>query len=173
MYERILKDELRFPDHVPAPARDLLTVRHSDGTVLPATRFSYFEHCCLLPFPAKYQGLLAKDPAERLGASLADAADIQKHKFFASIDWAALERREVRPHLLSDGFEFESSNVNALVFLIISPSTNHDEDHSALDPHGQRCFGPAPLRPGVCQRDNPAECGWWGRHRRGGENCVV
>lgn len=67
MYERILHDALRFPDFIPFAARDLL------------------------------HGLLVKDPAKRLGSQPADAAAVMAHPFFGSIDWAALERREIPP----------------------------------------------------------------------------
>lgn len=78
MYERILRDELRFPEHVPPAARDFL------------------------------RGLLSKDPAVRLGASRDDSVEVQRHPFFAAIDWAALDRMEAPPPwvpMVSDGLD--------------------------------------------------------------------
>jgi len=67
MYERILHDTLRFPDHVPADARSFL------------------------------EGLLNKDPALRLGSSPLDCEAVKSHLFFESLDWAKLDRLEVAP----------------------------------------------------------------------------
>ena len=43
------------------------------------------------------KGLLARDPAKRLGSGPEGSAAIMKHPFFRSINWAKLERREVEP----------------------------------------------------------------------------
>jgi serine/threonine protein kinase len=44
--------------------------------------------------------LLRKDPAKRLGSNMPkDMATIKKHRFFRSIDWKKLARREVEPPL--------------------------------------------------------------------------
>lgn len=67
MYDRILHDTLRFPDHVPQAARQLL------------------------------EGLLIRIPDQRLGGGPRDAEEVKAHLFFESIDWAALERREMEP----------------------------------------------------------------------------
>ncbi len=39
--------------------------------------------------------MLIKTPEQRLGGSLADVEEIKQHPYFASIDWTALERKEV------------------------------------------------------------------------------
>lgn len=39
--------------------------------------------------------LLCKDKDKRLGAGEKDAWEIKKHPFFRSVDWAAMERKEV------------------------------------------------------------------------------
>ncbi|TPX41285.1 hypothetical protein SeMB42_g05627 [Synchytrium endobioticum] len=43
------------------------------------------------------QKLLQSNPGKRLGATRADAADIKKHPWFASVDWDALYLRKVEP----------------------------------------------------------------------------
>jgi serum/glucocorticoid-regulated kinase 2 len=69
MYQKILNGELRFPPSVSPEAQSLL------------------------------EGLLTRDPEKRLGANSSqdNGADIKSHAFFASIDWAALERKDVDP----------------------------------------------------------------------------
>ncbi|CAO3651006.1 unnamed protein product [Mucor hiemalis] len=44
--------------------------------------------------------LLRKNPNARLGAKPKRADAIRKHRFFRSIDWAALERREITPPIV-------------------------------------------------------------------------
>jgi len=41
------------------------------------------------------RGLLHKEPKLRLGNSERDAQEIKSHPFFASIDWAKLEKKEI------------------------------------------------------------------------------
>ncbi|KAL1918001.1 uncharacterized protein VTP21DRAFT_3267 [Calcarisporiella thermophila] len=65
MYRKILHDELVFPDEVNMEARGLL------------------------------QGLLTRDPTQRLGTN--GAHDIKRHPFFASIDWRKLMEKKVQP----------------------------------------------------------------------------
>eukprot|EP00052_Salpingoeca_macrocollata_P010694 m.82968 g.82968 ORF g.82968 m.82968 type:complete len:514 (+) comp17685_c0_seq1:202-1743(+) len=67
MYDRILHDTLRFPEHVPGPARAWLA------------------------------GLLERNPAGRLGSGPRDGEDVKAHDFFADLDWDALEKRKVKP----------------------------------------------------------------------------
>jgi serum/glucocorticoid-regulated kinase 3 len=67
MYDRILHDKLRFPDHVPPLARSLL------------------------------EGLLVRIPDQRLGGGPADAQAVKAHPFFAEIDWDKLDRKEIEP----------------------------------------------------------------------------
>lgn len=67
LFERIRRGELQFPSYVSPTARSLL------------------------------EGLLCRDPAQRLG-SIADAAEVKSHPFFAGTDWKAVyERRTVPP----------------------------------------------------------------------------
>ena len=47
--------------------------------------------------------LLTRDPSKRLGSSKQDALEVQKHPFFAPLDWDRIMRREVR-HLFIKGF---------------------------------------------------------------------
>eukprot|EP00903_Cladosiphon_okamuranus_P014231 g13220.t1 len=42
-------------------------------------------------------GLLTRDPSKRLGSSLDDAQEVQRHPFFAPLDWDRIMRREVAP----------------------------------------------------------------------------
>jgi len=69
MCEHILRADLRFPPgcSASAEARDLI------------------------------RQLLRRDPARRLGSGDAGADDIRAHPFFASLDWDALARRELKP----------------------------------------------------------------------------
>lgn len=41
--------------------------------------------------------LLEKNPEKRLGCGNMGEEEIEKHKWFASIDWNALERKELKP----------------------------------------------------------------------------
>mmetsp|Transcript_30308 Transcript_30308/g.46273 ORF Transcript_30308/g.46273 Transcript_30308/m.46273 type:complete len:590 (-) Transcript_30308:785-2554(-) len=43
------------------------------------------------------QGLLTRDPTQRLGSGPNDAGDIQSHSFFAEINWDKLSRGEISP----------------------------------------------------------------------------
>ncbi|CAM9095189.1 unnamed protein product [Heterosigma akashiwo] len=43
------------------------------------------------------QGLLTRDPARRLGSGAEDSAAIQRHPFFAEVDWAKLARGGLSP----------------------------------------------------------------------------
>jgi len=67
MYDRILHDRLRFPDHVPPKARLFL------------------------------EGLLVRDPSRRLGGALDDVKDVMAHPFYGGLDWEALDRKEIPP----------------------------------------------------------------------------
>jgi len=69
MYERILRSPLEFrpPEMFTKDSRNLL------------------------------EGMLQKEPEKRLGSSEADGEEIRSHAWFAPIDWAALERRELAP----------------------------------------------------------------------------
>ena len=69
MYDRILRKTLEFnpDDRFGSDARDLLT------------------------------GLLQKSPELRLGSSERDGAELREHAWFAPIDWAKLEARELEP----------------------------------------------------------------------------
>ena len=52
------------------------------------------------------EAMLQKSPDARLGSSEADGTEVRSHKWFASIDWAKLERRELetpfKPNVTSD-----------------------------------------------------------------------
>ncbi|RUO96241.1 kinase-like domain-containing protein, partial [Jimgerdemannia flammicorona] len=65
MYRKILQDDLRFPDTVGESARSLL------------------------------QGLLTRDPNERLGNF--GTQHIKNHPFFAEMDWRKLMQKKVQP----------------------------------------------------------------------------
>ena len=43
------------------------------------------------------QMLLEKEPFKRLGLADSPHGDIRKHKFFSQIDWAKLEKKQLRP----------------------------------------------------------------------------
>jgi len=42
-------------------------------------------------------GLLAKDPAARLGCGGGGLSEIMRHPFFAGVDWVAMEHKQVPP----------------------------------------------------------------------------
>lgn len=44
--------------------------------------------------------LLRKNPNARLGAKPKKADAIRKHRFFRTVDWVALERRQVEPPIV-------------------------------------------------------------------------
>eukprot|EP00039_Didymoeca_costata_P019717 m.338662 g.338662 ORF g.338662 m.338662 type:complete len:480 (+) comp18496_c0_seq1:215-1654(+) len=67
MYEKILSWPLKYPTSVPVECRSFL------------------------------EGLLARDPRMRLGAGRDDVKAVRSHPFFSSIDWEALERKEIIP----------------------------------------------------------------------------
>ena len=60
--------------------------------------------------------LMTKNPDRRLGSD--NEEDIKRHRFFASINWGQLERREVRPTFVptingktdTDNFDKEFTN---------------------------------------------------------------
>lgn len=69
LFALIVKEEVRFPRALSPAARALLA------------------------------GLLSKEPARRLGAGPDDAAELMRHPFFASINWADLVAKKVSiPH---------------------------------------------------------------------------
>ena len=43
------------------------------------------------------QMLLEKEPFKRLGGADSPHGDIRKHRFFAQIDWAKLEKKQLKP----------------------------------------------------------------------------
>ena len=144
MYERILRDELRFPEHVPPAARDFLRV-----SLLPALHVLPFcSSMHVLPFMHlicsqprhSWQGLLSKDPAVRLGASRDDSVEVQRHPFFAAIDWAALDRMEAPPPwvpMVSDGLDlrhFDPVFVNESISQSVAVGGAMEEVRHTLSP---------------------------------------
>ncbi|XP_022083041.1 RAC-gamma serine/threonine-protein kinase-like isoform X2 [Acanthaster planci] len=67
LFELILVEEVKFPARLTESARSLLS------------------------------GLLAKDPAKRLGGGPQDAQEIMEHPFFASINWEDLYNKKIEP----------------------------------------------------------------------------
>jgi len=67
MYEKIMRAPLTFPAYVSPEAQSLLT------------------------------GLLQRNPAQRIGGGSRDAEELKEHPFFASINWTALENKEITP----------------------------------------------------------------------------
>ncbi|CAN0194747.1 unnamed protein product, partial [Hapterophycus canaliculatus] len=66
LFDKIRKGNLTYPRYLSANAQDIL------------------------------HGLLTRDPSRRLGSSLDDAQEVQRHPFFAPLDWDRVMRREVR-----------------------------------------------------------------------------
>ncbi|EDQ89836.1 uncharacterized protein MONBRDRAFT_32206 [Monosiga brevicollis MX1] len=107
MYERILHDKLRFPEHVPMIARQWL------------------------------EALLERDPAKRLGSGDTDAEEVKTHKFFKTINFDALDRREIpppwKPHLASD---LDLSNIDQeFVNEPVPGSVVNHQSHSVAAAH--------------------------------------
>ncbi|EGD72874.1 AGC/SGK protein kinase [Salpingoeca rosetta] len=67
MYNRILHDQLRFPEYVPPIARQWL------------------------------QALLVREPDRRLGSTINDHTEVKRHRFFRNIDFELLEERKIPP----------------------------------------------------------------------------
>ncbi|KAF8383250.1 akt-1 [Pristionchus pacificus] len=67
LFELIMVSDLRFPSKISQEAKQLL------------------------------QGLLVKDPAQRLGGGPDDALEITQQPFFESIDWPKLYNKEIEP----------------------------------------------------------------------------
>ncbi|GAA5915345.1 hypothetical protein JCM5296_000050 [Sporobolomyces johnsonii] len=83
-FEDVVEEPLTFPPTITGSARHLL------------------------------QGLLQKDPADRLGSQGSGADEIRRHLFFYGLDWRKLERREyVPPFRPSVESAVDTSNVDA------------------------------------------------------------
>ncbi|CAM9553864.1 unnamed protein product [Ascophyllum nodosum] len=67
LFDKIRRGNLTYPRYLSANAQDIL------------------------------RGLLTRDPSKRLGSSKQDALEVQKHPFFAPLDWDRIMRREVPP----------------------------------------------------------------------------
>jgi len=67
IYNQILRLEVKYPRSMSWEAKDLL------------------------------EGLLKKDPLERLGGGREDAEEIMKHPFFGPINWADLNKKKLKP----------------------------------------------------------------------------
>ncbi|CAM9564169.1 unnamed protein product [Laminaria digitata] len=67
LFEKIRRGNLSYPRYLSAHAQEIL------------------------------QGLLTRDPSKRLGSSLDDAQEVQRHPFFAPLNWDRIMRREVAP----------------------------------------------------------------------------
>jgi len=67
MYQKILSGELRFPSYISEDAQSLL------------------------------EGLLTRDPEQRLGSADKSASDIKGHAFFKTLDWNKLYKKEISP----------------------------------------------------------------------------
>ena len=67
IYDAILADEPKYPSSTPGDSVSIL------------------------------QGLLTKEPDQRLGSSPSDAQDVMDHKFFKDINWDDLYHKRVTP----------------------------------------------------------------------------
>jgi len=67
LFDLILGGQLKFPPGLNATARSLLA------------------------------GLLTKEPSKRLGSGVNGSQDVKNHEFFASISWADLEKKRLKP----------------------------------------------------------------------------
>lgn len=123
MYTKILRDKLKFPDSVPIRARSFL------------------------------EGLLARDPAIRLGGNVRDADAVKEHPFFSSIDWVALDKKELpapfNPGVIDpmDLRNFDPEFVNEPIPQSLIPSGGSHEGMSTIvdDFHGFSFMGKTTL----------------------------
>lgn len=51
------------------------------------------------------QGLLIREPRERLGGTVNGEKNIIEHPFFADIDWAKLFKRELEPPFVPENIQ--------------------------------------------------------------------
>lgn len=58
------------------------------------------------------QGLLQKDESKRLGLMAGGIADIRSHRFYQSVDWAALAERRLPPPFTPDPASFAAATAN-------------------------------------------------------------
>ena len=90
IYEKILRNEIAFPAHIDPYAKDLI------------------------------RGLLTADRSKRLGNLRGGAKDVMSHSWFAGVDWASLERKEIGapivPRVASMGKSSVWSASNAMVY---------------------------------------------------------
>ncbi|GAA5873705.1 hypothetical protein JCM1840_003008 [Sporobolomyces johnsonii] len=109
MYRRIVEEPLTFPPTITGSARHLL------------------------------QGLLQKDPADRLGSQGSGADEIRRHLFFYGLDWKKLERREyVPPFRPSVESAVDTSNVDAE--FLEEPALDSVVEDSQLSESSQALF---------------------------------
>lgn len=60
-----------------------------------AHRFLTATFLALAAFFLPWLQLLTRNPSKRLGSSVDDAQEVQRHPFFAALDWDRIMRREV------------------------------------------------------------------------------
>ena len=91
----ISKDALRFPEN----AEEKCSVEGLN--FISGVRFSPLPARCLTRVPSQ---LLERDPHKRIASSpQGDSLDeIQRHPWFSSIDWAALNRKELSSPFIPD-----------------------------------------------------------------------
>ena len=78
--DNILWKDLTFPDVVSKDAKDLISK------------------------------LLERNPSQRLGAGQNGVSSIKKHKFFKSIDWEKLYKREVQSTTFELNYKIQNQN---------------------------------------------------------------
>merc|ERR1712025_1391233 len=67
LFDRIRNQALAYPTYIADPAKELM------------------------------QGLMLRDPNQRLGGGPTDSLEVQTHKFYSGFDFAACHRRELDP----------------------------------------------------------------------------
>lgn len=86
IFDAILEDEPLYPIHMPKDSVSILCV--PAFLLFPFHRNRRGSRRELTFFPSSHrQKLLTKDPARRLGATEADAAEIKSHLFFKDTNW--------------------------------------------------------------------------------------
>jgi serine/threonine protein kinase len=121
MYRAIMNEEIRFPDGMSAEARDLIA------------------------------RLLDRNPKQRIGGGDGDCREIQRHPFFAALDWNAVMNKQITPEWVPQlaaetdvsNFDAQFTAQEAAPVWRDQPSAVHASTQSAFN--GFTCVGSSRL----------------------------